>query len=228
MTTSWKWTEQIDSSVGGAAPVTTVNVHTVSWEAADVAAYNAAQIAQRVAISDALAPNEKAATDYEIAASSAQRLKDQPALLELSSAQSLADAPALCKINADAMGAAYTSESQSDADTQAAAMAKALAPLFAPIAAPPGPRIITKPGDFAEDATGGLISMDAANSLYLNGRRMGIFAARRLVVAGKAIMAQGLSQPSVWLWNGSPAAPWGAAPITDYDPTLFPVAGTGI
>lgn len=216
---SYSWTEKITSTDNAGVITTRTDVHQITWADADIVAYNGGKAATEGAISDALFIRNKAFADYEAGAWATQAKYIAAEIAHINALEQLASAPALATIQANAQSQVYSGELQADADINAKALALALAPLFAGIAtAKPVPHIIDAPGDYAVDANGGLLSMDAAHNLYQNGRRMGIFAARRLVVAGKAIMAQGNTVPSVWLWNG---ANWGSLPITDYDPSLF-------
>jgi len=81
----------------------------------------------------------------------------------------------------------------------------------------PVPVYITWPGNFAQDSTGALLSLDANGAVYRDGRQMKGVAASKIVVAGKAIYALGKTVPSWWAWGGQQ---W-VGPITDGDPNIL-------
>jgi hypothetical protein len=220
MPTSYAWTEQIDTlDAAGVVTATEIKKHTTTWQDADVAAYNAGRAATELAIAAAIAPTDKADTDYSVAATAARALADYPARLKAQSVQTLADAPALALIAAKAQSDTYTTELQPDADIHAKALATALAPLLQP---PVARQVITGPGEYAKLPNGAVLSMGPGGEVYQDGERVRnsdgtASAVSKLVVVGLTVWGVGKSNG---LWYKRTPGTWTQS--TDLDAaTLF-------
>jgi hypothetical protein len=214
---AYSYTQQVvkkDTATGNVLSDETY-VYTVTWQDADIATYNAGQVTRDAAVYDALAARrvaaDKASTDYAVTAeATAQK----------------ANMPALAKISGDANALALSAMFDARRDADAAATAEASkAAIEALMAQSEGPRYIDGPGAYAIDPNGSMLSLDASNFVYRDGRPMKKgdgtrLAAGLVVVAGKAIYARGLTVPSWWQW----ATTMWVGPITDGDPNLLPAA----
>ena len=215
MPTSYAWTEQIDTlDASGAVVATEIKKHTTTWQDADAAAYNAGKAATALAEAAAVAPMEKADSDYYIDTSAKRTLADLPARLAKESAQRIAEASQMATLAAQASSTVYTAEFQPEADIGAKALATALAPLLQP---PVARQVIAAPGQYAKLPNGAVLSMGPGGEVYQDGDRVKnsdgtASAVSKLVVIGLTVWGVGKTSG---LWYKRTPTNW--TPGTDLD-----------